>query len=353
MTSLEALGMNQWFQEKSESLCAAEHTIARVVGVDRGQYTIRDESGKSFAVLTGKFTYEVDSAEDIPCVGDWVCVEHQSSDTPANIHQVLQRQSFLRRKVSGEEVEYQMIGANIDVAFIAQSCLHDFNMNRLERFLVMVNDGHVEPVLLLTKTDLITVDELEILKSKIRDVGIENKIIALSNVNGSGIEQVHEIMGPKKTYCLLGSSGVGKTTLINQLQGNDELETQAVHDTGEGRHTTRRRSLHMLKQGAMLIDMPGVRELGILSAAKGLDESFSDIVELTTLCRFANCGHTNEPQCAVLAALKDGTLNQAHFDNYTKLKKETERNEMSFADKRKNGKDFSKLIAQTSKGRKY
>ena len=169
--------------------------------------------------------------------------------TFASIHDVVPRRSFLRRKSPGKNIDFQMIAANIDVAFIVQSCHFDFNVRRLERYLVMVNEGHIEPVLLLTKTDLVSAAELERMLANIRAAGITARIITLSNVTGEGVEQVKQLMLPGKTYCLLGSSGVGKTTLINQLLGRDALETAAVSGTGEGRHTTTRRHLVVLDNG--------------------------------------------------------------------------------------------------------
>ena len=206
------------------------------------------------AELTGKFLYATASSVDMPCVGDWVCVHHRDADTHASIHDLVPRRSFLRRKSPGKNIDFQMIAANIDVAFIVQSCHFDFNVRRLERYLVMVNEGHIEPVLLLTKTDLVSEAELGRMIGDIRAAGITARIVPLSNMTGEGVAQVREVMEAGKAYCLLGSSGVGKTTLINQLLGQDALETRAVSGTGEGRHTTTRRHLVRLANGALLID---------------------------------------------------------------------------------------------------
>ncbi|MDP2106232.1 MAG: ribosome small subunit-dependent GTPase A, partial [Desulfobulbaceae bacterium] len=262
---------------------------------------------------------------------DWVCVEYDAENT-ASIHMILPRRSFLRRKSAGKDVQLQMIAANIDVAFIVQACQYDFNVSRLERYMVMVTEGHVEPVLVLTKTDLVSADELAQLISEIRREGIAARIIALSNVTGDGLDQVKELMGLGKTYCLLGSSGVGKTTLINRLTGKNTLKTGKVSDSGEGRHTTVRRQLIALEQGAMIIDTPGMREVGIFSASEGVDDSFDDIQELSQSCRFNNCSHSNEPGCAVLQAIKGGNLQQERYVNYVKLKEESEGNKISYSD---------------------
>ena len=275
---LTELGFDSGFE--GQATCGSGQRLARVTAVDRGRYVVRDEHGEAPAELTGKFLYTAASSVDMPCVGDWVCVQYHDADTFATIHDMVPRKSFLRRKSPGKNIDFQMIAANIDVAFIVQSCHFDFNVRRLERYLVMVNEGHIEPVLLLTKTDLVSAAELERMLANIRAAGITARIITLSNVTGEGVEQVKQLMVPGKTYCLLGSSGVGKTTLINHLSGRDALETGAVSGTGEGRHTTTRRHLVVLDNGGLLIDMPGMRELGILSAGEGLDDSFADIKAL-------------------------------------------------------------------------
>lgn len=339
---LSELGLDRWFEDQARELCKPEQRIARVTVVDRGWYIVRNEDGEVSARATGKFLHSTESTSDMPCVGDWVCVQYNDSEDFAGIHTVLPRKTFLRRKSVGKNLDVQMIAANIDVGVIVQSCHYDFNVSRLERYLVMVNEGHVEPLLVLTKTDLVSADELSQLISEIRGAGINTTIIAVSNVSGAGLDQVKEMLVGGRTYCLLGSSGVGKTTLINKLHGHAPLKTRTVSASGEGRHTTVRRQLIVLEQGAMFVDTPGMREVGILAASEEMAESFNDILELSLNCRFNNCGHTNEPGCAVLSALEGGTLQQEHYRNYLKLKKESELQERSYPDKRKKDKTSGK-----------
>jgi len=347
---LKEIGWSSWQEANFNNFCEPGELPARITIVDRDRYHIQTSMGERIAKLTGKFRHISAANSDYPCVGDWVCVQTHEQDAEMSITRVLPRKSFLRRKTAGKDIDYQMIGANIDVALIVQSCHYDFNLQRLERYLVMINEGNIEPLLVLTKVDLIADDELQNLISEIRNRGVNTPIIAISNVTGSGIDQIREVMLAEKTYCLVGSSGVGKTTLTNQLLKTLQLETKSVSGTGEGRHTTVRRQLLNLDNGAMLIDTPGMRELGILAASDGIESNYSDIAELSKQCRFNNCQHTNEPGCAVQSAIKKGLLDQAHFNNYLKLQKESEFYEMSYQDKRKKDKEFGKFVKTMKKG---
>lgn len=323
--------------------------IARISAVDRGSYLIRNETREVPAELAGKFSYQIESPVDLPCVGDWVTVQYYNDDTEAIIHGVFPRKTFLRRKTAGENVDLQMIAANIDSAFIVQSCHFDFNPRRMDRYLVMAADGKVEPIVILAKTDLISHDELEQKLAITKSTAIKARVLALSNISGVGLEEFQEILVPGRTYCLLGSSGVGKTTLINRLIGQDAFDTKAVSGTGEGTHATARRQLIVLSQGAMLIDTPGMRELGLLGVSDGLNQGFEDILLLSESCRYSNCSHEHESGCAVRAAAKNGKLNEDRYSSYIKLKKESEYHEMSYIDKRKKDRAFGRFIKSAKK----
>jgi len=352
MMKLSDLGFDEWFEAHVSDFPQEGHGIARISAVDRGSYLIRNEMEEISAELAGKFYFQIDSSVDLPCVGDWVVVQYFNDNRAAIIHGVFPRRTFLRRKAAGKQVDFQMIAANIDIAFIVQSCHFDFNVRRMDRYLVMAADGYVEPIVILTKTDLITQDELEQKIWAIRSSVIKTRVLALSNITGIGFDEFQQILSPGLTYCLLGSSGVGKTTIINRLIGRDALDTKAVSGTGEGTHTTSRRQLIVLDKGMMFIDTPGMRELGLLGTSDGVNKGFEDIIELSMACRYADCSHTQESDCAVLTAITNDELSEERYSSYLKLRKESEHYEMSYLDKRKKDRAFGRFVKTAKKNMK-
>lgn len=345
---LRALGWDAWFDAQATDRCVAGSVPARVAAVDRDQLLVLGNDGAFRAKLSGRFLYATESSAERPCVGDWVCVAHHPQDEYGVIHERLERRTYLRRKAAGHAAE-QMIAANVDAVVIVQSCHFDFNVNRLERYLVMAGEGGAAPIILLTKTDLVSPETLAGQIGLIRSAGITARVVTLSNVTGEGLHDLKGMLEPAKTYCFVGSSGVGKSTLINGLMGRDLQETKLVSGTGEGRHTTVRRELILLENGAIVIDNPGMREFGILAGEADVAASFSDIHALGTRCRFRDCTHTNEPGCAVLEAVARGEVDRGHYENFLKLRRESEFHELTDVEKRQKDKKFGKFVKSVKK----
>lgn len=353
MGDLNSIGYSDWFSNRVDDEMIATHGVARVVSVHKDSYTVTKGGGEIFAELSGNLLYRTDSASDLPTTGDWVYADFFDDDTHAIIYGVFPRKTLLKRKAAGKVVDSQLIAANIDVAFIIQSLNENFNLRRLERYLVMVNESGIEPIILLSKCDLMSKEEIGEIKKKVSGIAPHTLVTEFSNINQDNVDSIIGLLKSGSSYCLLGSSGVGKTTLLNSIIGNAKYETQPVSNMqSKGRHTTTSRQLVRLESGAMIIDTPGMRELGSMSVDEGLDETFSEIAELSQRCKFSNCSHTNEKGCAILAAIEAGDLSEQRYQNYLKMKKESEFNQMSYIEKRKKDKSFGKLIKTIMKDKK-
>jgi ribosome biogenesis GTPase len=346
--TLEALGWNDWFASRVIR-CGARETVARVAAVDRDQLLLVGTTGFFRARVPGRALLDATDAAQRPCVGDWVCVETSTRDQYGMVHAILDRRTCLRRKSPGDVARHQVIAANVDYVVIVQSCHYDFSLRRLERYLVMVRDGGAEPLILLTKTDLVTEETLAGQVDEIRGAGITEPILTLSNVTHEGVDALRDFLAPGSTYCLVGSSGVGKSTLINALLGRDALGTQEVSGSGEGRHTTVRRELMLLANGALVVDNPGMREFGVLGAEDGIEASYPEIIEAASRCRFRDCTHSSEPGCAVLEAVQDGRISADHFESFVQLTKESAFFEASYAERRKKDRARGRFMKSAKK----
>lgn len=346
--TIEDLGYDDLFESNRVKLGLASFDVARVITEHKGIYRVKDIEGEYSAKIKGKQIFEAMSREDFPAVGDWVSITKMDKEQ-AVIQAILPRKTLIKRKYNNRD-ETQIIATNIDTAFIVEAVDRDYNLNRIERYVAIAREGKIKPVIIINKTDLISPESLALKLAEVENRlgGVE--IIATSNLNEDGLDLLKKHIVKRKTYCFLGSSGVGKSSLINKLLGEELIKTENIGlQSGRGKHATTTREMYFLKTGGIVIDNPGVREVGMTDTATGIDESFDDIVVLTKDCKYLDCTHVHEPDCAVLSAVAAGEIDKDKYTNYINLKKEADHFAMTQLEKKERNRQFGKFIKNAKK----
>lgn len=326
--------------------------LGRVTTRHREGYVVRTEHGTFEAELLGTFRYSVAEKTELPAVGDWVAIQTHGDDV-ALIHGVLPRKTALVRKAIGKASEAQIVASNIDCAFIVQTANRDISINRLERYLSICHESNITPILILNKIDLLDEDDLREISATMQSRLPQLQFFTMSNKSGAGMEKFISSLKPQTTYCLLGSSGVGKSTLVNTLAGTELMKTGDISVFSDrGKHVTTQREMHILPGGAIFIDNPGVREVGVAEVSRGLDETFNEIIEISYCCKFRNCTHQGEKGCAIADAIAQGQITLEQFENFVKLSREKELFSSSVAERRKKSKAQTKIIKKHVKKKK-
>jgi ribosome biogenesis GTPase len=330
----------------------ASFGVGRIILEHKERYVVKTETNEFEAEIIGNLRFSAQSRADFPAVGDWVAIS-EYDENKVLIHSVFPRKTIIERQSVGKFGEKQIIAANIDYAFIVQAVDRDFNVNRIERYLTICYTAKVEPIIVLSKVDLVGENELQELIKQIES-RIKNVIVlTISNESLDGYEKLKSIIEKGKTYCLLGSSGVGKSTLTNNLSGGDLMKTGSISlSTSKGKHVTSHRELVVLESGGILIDNPGMREVGMADVGEGLAQTFDVILELANDCKYSDCKHINENGCAVIEAVESNIVDRATYENYQKMEREKFHFESTVAEKRKRDKQFGKMIKEIMKNKK-
>ena len=346
---LEDIGYNDKLRKFSVENKLSDFEIGRVIAEHKERYIVKTENGEYEAEITGNLRFTAKSRIDFPAVGDWVALTTYDAEFSV-IHKILPRMSMITRQAVGQFGEIQIIATNIDYAFLIQAVDRDFNINRLERYLTICYSAKVKPIIVLTKTDLIDQQKIaeitDSIKQRIKDVAV----FAISNETQDGYEALKMNIEKGKTYCMLGSSGVGKSTLLNNLSGKTLMRTDSISvSTNKGRHITSHRELIVLENGGILVDNPGMREVGIADTSRGLETTFDRIIRLSQNCKFKDCTHTKEVGCSVIEAVENGEIDKKSYENYLKMERENAHFESTIEEKRKKDKEFGKVIKNYKK----
>lgn len=347
---LDDLGYNDKIEKSRIENNLEDFDIGRVISEHKERYIVKTEKGEFEAEITGNLRFSAKGREDFPAVGDWVALTIYDSGFSI-IHGILPRFSIISRQSVSQFGEVQIIATNIDYAFLIQAVDRDFNINRLERYLTICYSSDVSPIIVLSKTDLIDEQRMNGILNDIK-LRIKNvPVIAISNETQNGYEAIKKTIEKGKTYCMLGSSGVGKSTLLNNLSGRTIMRTDTIsQSTNKGRHVTSHRELIILENGGILVDNPGMREVGIADTTCGLEITFDKIVSLSQNCKFKDCTHTRETGCSILEAVEKGDIDKNSYENYLKLEREKAHFELTVVEKRKKDKELGKIIKNYKKG---
>jgi len=343
MPDLIQLGYDHFFDEGRLKIDVDTEQLARVTAEHKGVYEVMSIAGSYRAAVTGNRMLTAVSRDDYPAVGDWVVIKNDADDMKV-IADILPRKTTLHKKRGGRD-EAQLIAANVDVVFIVESIDRDYSLNRFERYLVLAREGGVKPVIVLNKADLSPADDVAKSVQDIRERFGDVEVLVTSSVAKNGLDQLAGYIEKGLTYCFIGSSGVGKSSLINELLEQESIATTAISEkTGRGMHTTTSREMYFMSNGGIIIDNPGSREVGVVNARSGIEDVFAYIETIARRCKFPDCKHMEEPGCAVKQAVAEETISTSQYENYQRLRKESEHYALSAYGRRQKDKKFGRYV---------